>query len=451
MTRETKHLVGLDLGTSAIKGVLMDGRGRVCAEAGADTELLHPQEGWVEADPEAHYRQVCRVLRTLASACSGEVIALAMAAASGNTLLTTADGVPLTSIINWMDHRGEQQPLAALQGLTPKEVAQIAGWPCVDIFPLAHLAWLRENRPELYGDAGHYAMDTDWLLYRLTGLWRMDRSTATTMHLQEQTAGAFYEPLLQRLGISPDRLSALVDSGVPVGPLTDRSLRDTGLSPDTLVVSGCFDHPAAARAMGILDPGELLLSCGTSWVGFMPGMDRGRLLDADLLVDPFLSAQGGPWAGIFSVPYIGRTIDWYVDNLIAPGESDRLRVFNESAAAAPPGAGDLTIDLREPPHAIEGTRENIGRAVMESAARLVHEKLRALEAHGERHTRAVMVGGPANSPIWPSIVAQITGIEVTVGGRSAGAQGAAMLAGIGAGLYGDERDALAAWKRVSAG
>lgn len=450
MTQETKHLIGLDLGTSAIKGVLMDARGRVCAEAGADTNLVHPRVGWVEADPEGHYRQVCGVLRTLASASPNGVTALAMAAASGNTLLTTADGVPLTSIINWMDHRGEQQPLVALQGLTPKGVAQIAGWPCVDIFPLAHLAWLRENRPEVYRAAGHYAMDTDWLLYRLTGLWRMDRSTATTQHLQEQTTGAYYEPFLERLGIPRDRLSALVDSGVPVGLLTEQALRDTGLSPDTLVVSGCFDHPAAARAMGVLDPGELMLSCGTSWVGFMAGTDRQRLLNADLLVDPFLSARGGPWGAIFSVPYIGRTIDWYIDHLIAPGEEDRLRVFNESAATAPAGADGLEIDLREPPHALAAARENISRAVMEGAARLVHEKLDALEAHGPRYTRAVMVGGPAESPLWPSIVAEITGVDVTVGKRSAGAQGAAMLAGIGAGLYRDEPDALAAWKRGAA-
>jgi xylulokinase len=440
-------LIGLDLGTSAIKGVLTDCRGAVLAEAGADTQFIHPCDGWVEVDPEQHYRHVCRVIRELASAAPGEVAALAMAAASGNTLLTDADGTPLTNIINWMDGRAEKMPPAALAGLTAAEVRQVAGWPCVQSFPLAHLAWLRENRPAIFSRAGHCGMDTDWLLHRLTGQWRMDHSTATTFHLQEQTAGAFYTPFLRRLGIAPAQLSPLVRSGVAVGPLTAPALRDTGLSARTTVVTGCFDHPAAARAVGVLAPGQLMLSCGTSWVGFAPHPDRQGILAAGLLCDPFLSASQGPWAGMFSVPYIGRTIDWYVDHVIAPGARDRLRVFDEAAGQAAPGAGGLSIDLREPPRALAADRGNVSRAVMEGAARLIHEKIQDLRTRGFRYDGAVMVGGPARSPVWPGIVADITGLAVTIGGRSAGAQGAAILAGIGQGAYRDEYDALAVMRR----
>jgi len=436
-------LIGLDLGTSAIKGVLTDAYGAVLAEAGADNRLLHPQDGWVEVEPQPHYQNLCRVIRELAAAAPGEVTAMAMAAASGNTLLTDAAGTPLTNIINWMDRRAEQKPPAAIAGLATADVTQITGWPCVSSFPLAHLAWLREHRPDLYRSAGHYGMDTDWLLYRLTGKWLMDHSTATTFHLQEQAAGAYYEPFLEMLDIPLAKLSALAPSGMAVGPLTGPALCDTGLSPRTTVVTGCFDHPAAARAAGVLTPGQLLLSCGTSWVGFTPFLDRQGILDAQMLCDPFLSASGGPWGGIFSVPYIGRTIDWYVDNVIAPGASDRMRIFDEAAAEAAPGAGGLEIDLRLPPRAVKADRRNASRAVMEGAARLLNEKIVALKEHGFRYDRAVLVGGPARSPVWPGIVADITGLEVAIGARSAGAQGAAILAGLGAGLYRNEKDALA--------
>ena len=327
---------------------------------------------------------------------------------------------------------------------TPEEVAQVTGWPCVSSFPLAHLAWLRENETALYMTAGHYGMDTDWLLYRLTGQWRMDPSTATTFHLQEQVTRTYHEPFLKRLDIPPAKLSTLTPSGVAVGPLTAQAQRDTGLTARTAAVTGCFDHPAAARAVGVLEPGQLMLSCGTSWVGFMPHPNRQSILDAHLLCDPFLSASKGPWGGMFSVPCIGRTIDWYVDNVIAPGESDRMRVFNDLAAQAAPGAGGLVIDLREPPQPLSAERANVSRAVMEGAARLLKEKTAKLKTHGFRYECAVMVGGPAESPVWPKIVAEVTGLAVTVGSRSAGAQGAALLAGIGIGLYRDERDALAA-------
>lgn len=427
-------LIGLDLGSSAIKGVLTDCQGTVLAEAGRETSLLHPQDGWVEVEPEAHYRKVCDILRELAAAATGEVAALAMAAASGNTLLTATDGTPLANIVSWMDERAERQPPAALAGLTAQQVARIAGWPCVSSFPLAHLAWLRERRPELYAAAGHYGMDSDWLLFRLAGRWMMDHSTATTFHLQDQTRGAYCEDFLRRLEIGPEKLSPLARSGTPVGPLTAAAARATGLSPRTMVVTGCFDHPAAARAVGVRAPGELMLSCGTSWVGFTPVMERQALLAAGLLCDPFLADDGGPWGGIFSVPCIGRAIDWYVHNVIAPGEREPLRVFDAAAAEAAPGAGGLTIDLRQPPRALSAGRADVSRAVMEGAARLLNGKLAGLRERGFRHERAVMVGGPARSPVWPGIVAESLGLEVTVGGRSAGARGAALLAGQGVGL-----------------
>lgn len=436
-------LIGLDLGTSAIKGVLTDARGTVLAEAGADTRFVHPSDGWVEVEPDQHYRNVCGVIRELAAAAPGDIAGVAMAAASGNTLLAGADGAPLMNIINWMDHRAEQKPPAALAGLTSADVTQVSGWPCVSSFPLAHLAWLRVNRPDLYRNAGHYGMDTDWLLYRLTGKWMMDHSTATTFHLQEQTSGGWHEPFLERLDIPRSKVSNLVDAGTAIGRVTASAARDTGLSERTLVVAGSFDHPAAARAVGVLAPGQLMLSCGTSWVGFTPHPDRQSILDAHLLCDPFLSARRGPWGGMFSVPYIGRTIEWYVDHVIAPGAGDhRMRVFNAAAAEARPGAGGLEIDLRLPPQPIDADRRNVSRAVMEGAARLLNEKIAELKTHGFRYDRAVMVGGPAGSPVWPAIVAATTGIDVTVGGRSAGAQGAAILAGIGTGFYRDEQDAL---------
>lgn len=436
-------LIGLDLGTSAIKGVLTDAWGTVLAEASADCHLLHPREGRVEVDPEQHYANVCSVIRQLVAGAPSEVAAVAMAAASGNTLLTDDAGKPLTNIINWMDHRAEQGP-AALAGLTSAQVAQIAGWPCVKVFPLAHLAWLRENQPELFAAAGHYGMDTDWLIHRLTGRWQMDESTATTFHLQDQVARAYHEPFLKILDISVEKLSPLTRSGVAVGTLTPQAMRDTGLTERTTVVTGSFDHPAAARAMGILTPGQLMLSCGTSWVGFTPVAERQRVLDAQMLCDPFLSSGGGAWGGVFSVPYIGRNVDWYIHNVIAPGEAEPMRIFNELSARSAPGAGGLEIDLRQSPQASDADRAHVARAVMEGAARLLAEKLTATKSHDFSYNRAVMVGGPSRSPIWPRIVAEITGITVDVGPRSAGAQGAAMLAGIGVGLYPNEQAALAA-------
>jgi sugar (pentulose or hexulose) kinase len=356
------------------------------------------------------------------------VSAVAMAAASGNTLLTDDNGEPLINIINWMDQRAVKRLPDVLADIKPEKIRQIVGWPCVDIFPLAHLAWLREHQTDLYRNAGHYCMNTDWLLFKLTGNWVMDHSTATTFHLQDQVAGSYYKPFLEMLDISEIKLSQLVVSGAVAGHITEATSHDTGLPVGAAVVAGCFDHPAAARSVGVIEPGQLMLSCGTSWVGFFPEMFRQRIVDAELLCDPFFSGHGGPWGAIFSVPMIGRTIDWYVDNVIAPGEMDKMRIFDESAAEALPGADGLIIDLNKKPEFIDADRKNISRAVMEGVVGLLKEKIKQLEPYGFKFNEAVMVGGPSKSPVWPEIVADITGLKLSVGSAHVGAKGAAMLA-----------------------
>ena len=289
-TATTKtFLIGLDLGTSAIKGVLMDQGGMVLAEAEKTTTFTHPQPEWCEVSPEQHYQDVCGVIRQLSAAAPAPVTALAMAAASGNTMLADTAGQPLTNIISWLDRREEQAKIATLKQFSSADVRQVTGWPCVDIFPLAHLAWLRENTPDLYKHAGHYCMNTDWLLFRLTGRWVMDYSTATTFHLQDQCGHCWHQPFLKMLDIPAEKLSSLTDSGKSAGNLTLQAACDTGLAVSARVITGCFDHPAAARATGALEPGQLLLSCGTSWVGFFPELERQKIIDLELLCDPFLS------------------------------------------------------------------------------------------------------------------------------------------------------------------
>ena len=423
--------MGLDLGTTAIKGVVMNQNGNIITEASKSTRFIEPKPGWFEVAPEVHYQDVCAVIKELASNTPGEITALAMAAASGNSLLTDADGKPLTNIINWMDQRAVQTPPQVLSNISVAEVRQVTGWPCVDSFPLGQLAWLQVNQPELYRSAGRYCMNSDWLLFRFTGQWLMDYSTATTSHLQEQTTYTYHKKFLDLLNIPEDKLSKLVPSGIYAGNLTKQALADTGLSVSSQIITGSFDHPSAARAAGVLEQGQLMLSCGTSWVGFFPEKDRQKIIDLDLLCDPFLAPEGGAWGAIFSVPSIGRTIDWYVENLIAPGEKNKHVIFDGLAAKANPGSDGLKIDLRKEPMAISDSRENISRAVMEGAAELLNEKIKILAANGIKFNNAVMVGGPSKSPIWPQIVKEITGINLTVGSQHAGAKGAAIIAGTG--------------------
>jgi sugar (pentulose or hexulose) kinase len=427
---------------SILKGVVADENGLIHCAAERRNQYLHPSPGWVEADPGQYLDNVIDLIRELASSAPGAISGIATAGASGNTILTAKDGQPVTNIINWMDQRSAQQQPALLGNLKVEEVRRIVGWPCVDSFPLAHLAWLRENRSDALDSADRIAMSTSWLLFKLTGNWVMDHSTGTTSHLQNQVTLNYHAPYLELLGLEQRRLPRLVPTGSIVGGIADAAAERTGIPQGTPVVAGCFDHPAAARAVGVLAPGQLMLSCGTSWVGFLPEPVRKRILDARLLCDPFLAQSEGSWAGMFSVPYIGRSIDSYVRHVIAPGRPDPYAVFNDAAARASSGASGICIDLQAPVQQVAGSPEDVSRAVMESAARLLRRKLDELVSHGWTFEDAVVVGGPSRSAVWTDIIAEMTGLRLSSGTATSGATGAAMIAGIGIGIFANELDAL---------
>jgi len=438
--------IGLDLGTSAIKGVLLQGDGQILAVAERQVDYHYPHPGWVEADPEQHWADFHAVVAELASQSPQPVAAIAASGASGNTLLVDEQGEPLTPILNWMDQRCVGQRPPALEGLEVEEVREVVGWPIVESFPLAHLAWLKEHQADVYARASRVCMNTDWLLHRCTGEWVMDRSTATTFHLCDQKIGKWHAPYVERLGLRESQLSSLTGSGVAVAPLAAK-WHAPGLDANTLLVTGSFDHPSAARATGVLEPGSLMLSCGSSWVGFLPLSERSQVLEAHLLCDPFLSGSGGPWGGMFAVPRIGPVIADYVTRIIAPGEADPYAVFNAAAAEAPAGAGGLSIDLREPARAHPASRADISRAVMEGAVRLLAEKLEDLKAYGITFEEAVLVGGPSRSPIWPDLIVSGMGLRLRVGNPHAGALGAAFLAAIGSGAFANEAEIPTSWFR----
>jgi xylulokinase len=451
-------LLGLDIGTSAVKGIVMSCEGDIITEGRHAIQFLNTPSDFIELDPEEHYQTVCHLIRELVSGipAGSSIVALSMAVASGNTLLLDSLGQPLTNIISWLDPRAVKTASELLPEFDFEQIHSIVGWPWSGFFPLGHLAWLKSNSSEKYNSTSHYAMNSDYLLYRLTNKWGIDPSTATTFYLQDQCKQQWHQPYLDRLEISEACLSEICPSGSALGPLTPQAAKDTNLSEKTMVVLGAFDHPCAARGTGMTQTGDLLLSCGTSWVGFYPIENRGLALSQKLIIDPFLKPEG-PWGALFALTQIGLTIDWYVDRLILKPDDnpdDKYNLFNAGSQQTPPGANGLFLnpcqDISNFPEKnvkikTQYSREEISRAVMEGTAFELKRKVQELAKSGISAERVTMVGGPSESPIWPLIVSEILGLELRlINGQNAGAIGAAILAGIGAGVFGDELEAFSA-------
>jgi len=446
-----EYLIGFDLGTSAMKAVLSDTDGNMVCQASRQVELLRTEDQRVELDAERYFRDVCSLIKELVSEVGepGEIKAICLSGASGNTLLLDENYTPVHNAISWLDTRTAGKEAELWPDLHSERVYRSAGWPFNGTFPLAHLGWLKQSEPEAWQKARYFTMLNDYLYHRLCDRLVVDHSKATTFYLQDQESSTWNRELLESLELEGNQLSELLPSGSACGEVTPAAAQATGLAPGTRVVTGSFDHPSAARSTGVFDEGDLLISAGTSWVVFAPVTERETGLSGRMLVDPFLS-PAGCWGAMFALTAVAEKMKVYLDNGIAAADDEALfEKFDRLASEAGPGAGGLFIELFKQPYEqnkelVERAEpENVARALMEGVIFLIRSRVdKLMRLTGSPVGRIVLTGGPTKSQTWPSILADVLNRPVVIPetGAHAGAMGAVILAGMGAGVFGDEQD-----------
>lgn len=439
------YLIGIDIGTSSAKGVLMTTEGQVVHSAKATFTYTTLENGGVEVGAEEYLTACLGALKELASkATDGTIKGVCASSASGNMLLLDKENKPLTNIISWQDKRVTDEARELLQGLDENAFYRQIGWPFgYKAFPLPQLCYVKKHQPELLDKCDMVAMSTEYLYYALTGKWGISTSAGTTYFLIDQQKGEYIEWLLEKLGINEDMLPPIMSCGAIVGTVKEDMEALCGIPAGTPVVLGSFDHPSAARGVGVLKEGELLLSCGTSWVAFFPIEDREKGVAARTLVDPFLSPNGC-YGVMSSIASLSGRLKLYVNRYV--DQSDKaFQQLSALAKKSVPGAHGLRINLLEKPDdmkVLDYPKEDFARAIMESAVNLLKERLDMLSDKGISAKSAVMVGGPSEDPYWIELIQEICGINVrVVHGAFAGAVGAAVIAGVGVGEYESEEAA----------
>lgn len=431
-----EYLIGLDIGTSSVKGVLMTTKGEVIKTAHGSFDYTKTDKGevYIEADK---FIDVC--FGAIKELAQGEIKGICASSASGNMLLLDKDDKPITPIYNWQNRRVTTEPDEILKDIDREELYKKIGWPFSGkAFPLAELCYIKKHNPELLEKCKTVCMSTEYLYYKLTGKWGISSSAGTTFYLIDQEKGTYITELLDIFGIKENQLPPVMPCGSKLGGVTKEASEQCGLLEDTPVVLGSFDHPSAARGTGVSKEGEVLLSCGTSWVGFFPVNDRNKLAQAKVLIDPFLSENGGPWAGMVSVASLSERIRQYTHHFIDSSEKC-YDILAELAKKSVLGANGLSICLLDQPddEKVKGySKEDVARAIMEGAVNLLKDKLEVLKTMGITPKTAFMVGGPSECPLYSQLIEQICGMSVRVlHGSNAGAVGAAKLAGKGIGMY----------------
>lgn len=439
------YLIGLDIGTSSIKGVLITTEGQIIQSAKATFAYKTLDNGGVEVGAKAYLTACFQTTKELAEAAKDGVIqGVCASSASGNMLLLDKENQPLTNIISWQDQRVTDEARELLAGLDETEFYRQIGWPYrYKAFPLSQLCYIKEHSPNLIDDCGMVAMSTEYLYYALTGKWGISTSAGTTYFLIDQQKGEYIKPILDKIGVTEEQLPPIMPCGTILGTVGEDMEALSGIPAGTPVVLGSFDHPSAARGVGVLKEGELLLSCGTSWVAFFPIEDREKGVAAGILVDPFLSPSGC-YGVMSSIASLSGRLKLYVNRYIENSET-AFQKLSELARQSKAGANGLQINpLEEPDDSkiLAYPKEDIARAIMEGTVYLLKARLDMLAEKGISAKSAVMVGGPSEDPYWITLIHEICKIDVrVVHGAFAGAVGAAMLAGIGTEIYKDEEDA----------
>ena len=460
-------LLGLDVGTTATKSLLVDLDGDVVASATHHYGLITPQERWVEQDPEALWCGVVETCRAVLQqiAPGDRVVALSQSSQGGTTIPVDADDRPTYNAISWMDQRAAEQARRVRTSRGAAWLKRRTGWALSDGLPLQHVAWLREHRPDVFAATRHVLFVNDFITHRLTGRLCTNPSDAGITQLMDLATGDWDERLLAIAGIARSQLSPIRPSGAAAGPLTASASQATGLPQDVLVANGAHDQYCAAVGTGATRPGVVLLSCGTAWVLLAVPEGRKAGLRSGLSVSRH--AVEKTWGAIRSLGGVGTSLEWVLDHLWRSSSTrgerrDLYDAVNREAAQSPAGANGLLFYPLSGGHAADHagrgglvglslphSRGDLARAAMEGVALELRWAMDEMQARGIRVAEFKMVGGAAESTVWPQIVADVTGVPVALPTvRQAAARGAAILAGVGAGLFASPEAGLAAFRRL---
>lgn len=452
-----KYVIGIDLGTSAVKALLVGEDGNVAAEASEEYPLYHEQSGYSEQDPEDWYQKTVSALQTLvkkAGVSAGDVEGISFSGQMHGLVLLDQNGRVVRRAILWNDTRTTKQCRDIESKLGKDTLFKITKNPALEGFTLPKLLWVKEREPNNYEQASHVLLPKDYVRYRLTGTLHMDLSDAAGTLLLDVEKKEWSREICGAFDIDPNLLPPLVNSLECTGNLLPEIAEETGLSKETKVFAGGADNACGAVGSGILSDGMTLCSIGTSGV-LLSYESRG---DRDFKGKVHYFNHGKPDAfytmGVTLAA--GYSLSWFKKTFAPEQEYDDLLSGIEEI---PPGSQGLLftpyIVGERTPHAdadIRGsfigmdgshTVKHFARSVLEGITFSLNESMQIFRESGKNITSVVSIGGGAKNPTWLQMQADIFQTPVIPLANEQGpGLGAAMMAACGCGWF-DDLDACA--------
>lgn len=454
------YVIGCDVGSQGTSAALYSACGTLVASAYEQHETSFPRPGWAEQDPDGWIRALHLVIaRLLASVADGPS---AVAAVSFGTQL---DGMvvcdsrcrPLRPAMIWMDRRAEAQAASLATQISRADFYHRTGANLDSSHAVFKALWVRDEEPETFARATYVMPPGSYVLRAAAGVLAVDHSNASSMGVLDPRSRTWSARVLDLAGLDMRLLPELVPSVAPAGPVTPRFADATGLSRQTIVITGCGDEMAATLGAGVYAAGEVCDVAGTAEPVCAASAEPRE--DPTMLVECHPHADPGMWLlenpGFVS----GGNLRWWRDQFglgsheaARADTADPYDLLTHPSARIPPGSdgvgflpclqGAMAPEWNGAARGVfygltlSHTRAHMVRAMLEASAFAIRDVLDAMRGTGLPIHRMTTVGGGAKSALWRQIKADVTGLPVRVpANMESTAVGAAILAAAGSGLH----------------
>lgn len=459
-------LVGIDLGAGSLKVSAIRADGSLVAEASEAVPTSAPHPGWSEQDPQDWWAAACRALPrmlALAQRPASDIAAIAFSAGAHTQVLTDADGKVIRPAILWNDQRSQAE-VQALRQKADARILDIGANRANATWTLPQMLWLRNNEPQAHGRVKRLYVAKDWLRAQFTGTWETDTIDALGTLMLDARSGGWSDELCEMIGWPVDTLPPIVTPTTVVGRVTAAAARATGLAEGTPVVCGTSDTAAETYGAGMVREGLGVVKLATA--ATVSVLSPQAQPDFELI--NYYHVVPDHWYIITATNSCASAHKWLRDTFFRREGDDGRAVFDamdEMAAKVAPGAEGLFfhpyLNGERSPHwdpllraDFVGAGFNHGpghfvRALYEGVAYSLRDCRDVLRAKGLHFDTARLTGGGSTSALWRQIVADVLNVEVELPAVADASFGAALLAGVGVGVYADERAAVEVVRIVS--
>ncbi len=450
-----KLLLGIDIGTSACKVAVFDHEGKVLAQSNQAYQVYYPQSGWAEQDATEWWEAICKGIKDVLSkeqVNADAICGIGVDGQSWSAIPVNEKGEVLSRTPIWMDTRARHICNRVKDEIGADEIFKVAGNDFLPSYTTPKMLWFKEEKPEIFKNTYKFLQSNSYIAYKLTGVMSQDYSQGYGIHFFDMNKLTYDADLADKLGLSIDLVPNLYRCDEIIGVVTKRAAEETGLKPGVPVVAGGLDAACGTLGAGVFKVGQTQEQGGQAG-GMSICTDRAlshkKLILSPHVVPGLWLLQGGTVGG-------GGTLKWFKQEFCKEmsfdditKEAQEVAIGSDGVTFLPYMAGERSPIWNPDAKGVfyglsfDKKRGHFIRAILEGVAFSLEHNLRTATETGIEIGTLNAMGGASNSILWTQIKADVTGKTIQVPtSDTATTLGAALLAGVGCGMYQSYEEAV---------